>query len=86
MMLLDVNFVFGGVVAVVVVLMMLAGVLRSERWTGEQREKQNRHKHSLHGADGSMRASQARRKSLARHQKMNGAGTRRAQPGRLAQR
>jgi hypothetical protein len=58
-------------VAIVGVLVMLAGMLRGKGWSGEEREKQNRRNKSLHGADGSMRAIYAGGKSSPRHQKMN---------------
>lgn len=71
-----VGFIFGSAVAVVVALMMLLVVLRGERWTGEEREKQCHRQDSLHGADVSTSAIPAKGRSSIRHQKMNGATTR----------
>jgi len=51
-----------------VVRAMLPGMFGCKRRSGEQREKQNRRKNSLHGVDGSTHAFGAGRKSSARHQ------------------
>ena len=76
-LLVDMNFValwgfFGGFVTVVLVRTTLPGMFGSKRRSGEQREKQNRRKNSLHKSDRSTRALNAGRKSRNRHQKMNG--------------
>src|ERR1700683_1956716 len=72
-LLVDMNLVvLWGFVTVVFVRTMLPGMLGGKRRSGEHREKQNRRKDSLHGADRSTHAFHAGRKSSARHQKMNG--------------
>jgi hypothetical protein len=56
-LLVDVNLVvLWGLVTVVDVRTMLPGMIRGKRRSGKQREKQNRRKDSLHGADSSTHA------------------------------
>jgi hypothetical protein len=64
-------FVFGDVVAVARVLMVLARVFCGKRWTGEQREKENRRNNLLHGTDGSTSVNHPLERLNARASKGN---------------